>query len=104
MSTPRTTPRSVAAERRRMRRAGELGRAHRVLWHVVDGRAHHLRAVTYIDDATLSASTFVELWESHDRGRRARIVPLCRLVHLVQNVSADELASISSRRRPGVAS
>jgi hypothetical protein len=31
-------------------------------------------------------------------------VPLCTLVHLLQNIGADELTSIAARRRPGVAS
>lgn len=98
------TARVVLAERRRMRRAGTLGVATRVHSHHVDGRAHHLRVVDYALDPHDYPTPHVELWESHDRGRRARIVPLCLLVHLIQNIGADELASIAARRRPGVAS
>lgn len=91
------TPHCIQLERRRMRRAGFEGVAGTVLSKTRCG-SHYLRVVSYAFKA--GAVPFVELWETHDRARRARIVPLSDLVHLVQNVGVEELQTITSRRRP----
>jgi hypothetical protein len=90
------TSKSVLAERRRLRLAGlPLARARRVIAHHSDAdRNHHARVVMY------GNAPHVELWETHDRARRARVVPLRDLVHIVQNMSAEEMAAIAKRRRP----
>lgn len=91
------TPSAVLKERRRMRRNGFVMRAGRPLWHVRDGRAHHIRVVPYQAEAT--TTLYVELWETHDRARRARIVPLSEVVHLLQNIGKVEFSTIAKRRK-----
>jgi hypothetical protein len=92
------TPHCIILERRRMRRAGFTGRVTKVLSKLRDG-AHYMRVVSYTLDGVVVP--YVELWETHDRARRARIVPLIELVHLVQNVGLTEFEQIAHRRRPG---
>lgn len=80
-----------------MRRAGWTGTALKVITKLRDG-AHYMRVVNYtVDNAVVP---YVELWETHDRARRARIVPLTEMVHLVQNVGLVEFEQIAHRRRP----
>jgi len=80
-----------------MRRAGWNGVAHRVISKSRSG-AHYMRVVAYVVGDELVP--YVELWETHDRARRARIVPLADLVHLVQNVGPDEMKQIAGRKKP----
>lgn len=96
------TARAVLLERRRLRRGGFRGRAHTVLFTHRDSRSHSIRVVLYAfgNRRRPTLQPFVELWESHDRARRARIVPLSELVHLVQNVGEMEFWQIAARRRP----
>lgn len=93
------TARAVLNERQRMRRTGFKGTAGYVYFCAGDGRSHNLRVVEYtFPDRRIKK--YVELWEAHDRARRARILPLADLVHVVQNLSADELKTAANRKRP----
>lgn len=91
------TPHCIILERRRMRRSGFKGKVGKVLSKSRSG-AHHVRVVTYVLGEV--PVPYVELWETHDRARRARIVPLADLVHVIQNLGLDEMKQIASRRRP----
>lgn len=83
-----------------MKRDGvSLGRPLKALHVARDGRAHAIRVVPY-ESPDGQQTLCAELWESHDRARRARIVPLSDLVHLIQNISADEFRAICKRRKP----
>lgn len=94
------TAKAIVNERRRMRRNGFKGAAGRVLSSTRDSRSHSIRVVLYrFRDGT--ESPFIELWESHDRARRAKIVPLSELVHVIQNLDEAEFWAIAQRKKPG---
>jgi len=88
---------SIIAERKRLRRLGFFPTAGRVLSHQRLG-AHYMRVVEYHTNGF--SSLYVEAYETHAKARKAKIVPLNELVHLVQNVSPREYKAITSRRKP----
>lgn len=95
-----SSPKAVINERARMRRRGFKGRAGRIVFKARDG-AHYLRVVEYNFGVRLvTKSLFVEVWESHDRARRARVAPLAELVHLLQNIGEDEFWQVCARAKP----
>jgi hypothetical protein len=94
------TAKAIINERRRMRRKGFRGRAGEVIASIRDSRSHSLRIVLYAFTGG-PPQPFIELWESHDRARRAKIVPLSELVHVIQNLSESEFWAIAARKKPG---
>lgn len=85
---------------------GFTGVRFRVLAAAVDG-PHHVTLAVYRfppgdgDPPGPIDVPYVELHETHDGARPARVMALSTLVHLAQNASDDEVWEIGGRETPG---
>lgn len=94
-------PAAVDREREAMRARGFLGEP-------VPGDAptytdgpHSLTVRLYRYPDCADPRPFVEVWESHDGAREARIYPLSEVVHLLQNVTEREFYVLGGREEQG---
>lgn len=100
-----SVPASIKRERARMKRAGFLGRPERAAVSCFsDDRTHYMAIRRYTFPAVPALDlephtrAYVEIWETHDRGGRAKIVPVRDLVHCMQNMQSHEFACMCTRR------
>lgn len=86
---------AIDRERAAMTARGFTGRAGTRLWAAVD--VGHLLAIVEYVFPDGARRPYVEVAESHEGAFAARIWPLPEVVHLLQNVSEDELFAIGNR-------
>lgn len=98
------TPKAVRKARRQLHAKGFRGRAGKELARATDApRNHHIRVAEYAFSDGLGGTIrepYVEAWEMHDAQKRVRILRLADLVHIVQNLTPDELMHVAGRKKP----
>lgn len=99
------TPDSIKRERARLKRNGFPGKPARApLWVWSGDRTHYIAARVYRLPGSQCFEpqdvNMIEIWETHDRRKRARIIPARDLVHFAINAEPTEVALLAARRRP----